>query len=431
MWQVQGKREKTITPARMRTLLREGVDQTKPPYGYILAAATNISKTTHDTFREELRKKGVIEFYFWGKDHLEDQLSLPQNDEILFTFFGLSLSPQRRSRTSELKFNINNKNKMLKLILGSEGLLGQQMPRNKAFLLRDVKADQYPYREAYPDFDEYRRWEEHKAVKVTARGVFFDAREWYAYLDQTKKEWDFSKSVDVTPRKHNIDRTNQARFEDEGKKAECFWRHLPRRLQARLLVFGFASFEDILIIDERGDTEFTDPHIFIDFGPHGPFQYLIGNLVQNQSTIHDSEFGELKRVQIFPSTFPEPKRGAVYDPEKLGLGDEEKRSLERLRGATRLFSFDSKLEALTEGSLIRTPRKDPGGLEEYAEVTHVYDITVGAFILEQGSEYYRTRLQSSAGRELADTDRMTVYEIYRVMGPPDRDYPIYLDDDRD
>ncbi|SRR5216683_5804288 len=30
LWQVQGKREKTITPAKMRTLIKEGVDQANP-----------------------------------------------------------------------------------------------------------------------------------------------------------------------------------------------------------------------------------------------------------------------------------------------------------------------------------------------------------------------------------------------------------------
>jgi predicted HTH domain antitoxin len=60
----------------MRSLVRDGVNGATPPYGYILAAATNISKSAYDAFREELRKKGVTEFYFWGKDYLEDQLAL-------------------------------------------------------------------------------------------------------------------------------------------------------------------------------------------------------------------------------------------------------------------------------------------------------------------------------------------------------------------
>src|ERR1044072_7940732 len=58
LWQIQGKREKTITPQKIRSIIKDGVDGTNPPYGYILAAATNISKSGYDAFREALRKKG-------------------------------------------------------------------------------------------------------------------------------------------------------------------------------------------------------------------------------------------------------------------------------------------------------------------------------------------------------------------------------------
>jgi hypothetical protein len=415
LWQIQGKREKTITPAKMRTLVKEGVDQTSPPYGYILAAATNISKTAYDTFREALKKKGVTEFYFWGKDYLEDQLSLPQNDEILFTFFGLSLSPRRRSRITELKFNINNKNKILKLIFGRDELLGQEVPTGKGFLLRDVKAEQYPDRSKYPDFDKRRRWEEHDAARVTARGVLFKVRERYAYFDQVKKQWDYSTAVDLIPRKHNLDQANQARTEDEGKKLERFWRHLPQRSQAKVVVYGFVPFEDILIIDEKGDPDYTAPHVFIDFGPDGPFQYIVGFLGNDAIALNDDEIQKLKRVKMFPSRFPEPKQGAVYDLAQLGLGVEAMRDLEHLRGPKTIYSFDGKLRVLAEGSLIRIPKKDRESTEKYAEVTHLHETTVGAHVKGQESGFYRSQLERSAGRKLADTDTVTVFELHEVM----------------
>jgi hypothetical protein len=376
-----------------------------------------------------LGKKGVTELYFWGKDYLEDQLSLPQNDEILFTFFGLSLSPRRRSRTAELKFNINNKNKILKLIFGRDELINQGVPRRKTFLLRDIKADHYPDRGEYPDFEKHRRWEEHVAVQVNAVGVFFKVRERYAYLDEAKKEWDFSTAIDLIPRKHNIDEANQARLEDEGKKAERFWRHLPRRFQAKLVLYGFVPFKDMLIIDDRGDPEYTDPHMFIDFGPHGPFQHDLANLVHNRGTMHESKFRDFKRARIFPSTFPDPSKGKIHDPDKLALNAGLTSSLEYLRGSATLYSFDGKLKALVEGSLIRIPQKHQDGLEKHAEVTHVYDTIVGALLKEQGSEYYRSQLQSNAGRDVADSDKVTVYELHEVM--LQGNHLLYLGNDRD
>src|SRR5713226_5771963 len=43
LWQIQGKREKAINPAKIRTFIKEGVDGKNPPYGYIMAAATNVT----------------------------------------------------------------------------------------------------------------------------------------------------------------------------------------------------------------------------------------------------------------------------------------------------------------------------------------------------------------------------------------------------
>jgi hypothetical protein len=68
----------------------DDVDVNDPPYGYILAAATNFSKQSYDAFRAKLIEKGVMEFYQWGKAELEDMLHQPKNDRILFTFFGIS-----------------------------------------------------------------------------------------------------------------------------------------------------------------------------------------------------------------------------------------------------------------------------------------------------------------------------------------------------
>jgi len=86
-WMIQCKREKEIGPKKLLTI-PDDVDQSDPPYGYILAAATNFSKQSYDAFRTKLIQKGVMEFYLWGKAELEDMLHQPKNDRILFTFLG-------------------------------------------------------------------------------------------------------------------------------------------------------------------------------------------------------------------------------------------------------------------------------------------------------------------------------------------------------
>jgi hypothetical protein len=385
----------------MRALIRGGVDKADPPYGYILAAATNISKATYDVFREELRQKGVKELYFWGKDHLEDQLALPQHDEILFTFFGLSLSPRRRSKVAELKFAINNKNKILKLLYGSEPLIGVGMPRGQSFLLRDIKADEYPWKQQYPDFDTRRRWEEHEVAQVMPDGLSFKIRERYAYYDAATTQWDESTAIDLIHRKHDLDESNAARFTDHGKHAEYFWQHLPRRVQAKLMVHGFVRFDQMLIIDEKGDPEYTNPHIFIDFSPHGPWHGTNANIIRRGHAIYNFEDGP--RLEVFPLTFPVPPAGTVLDLDTLGLSKEALKWFGYARGSTTLYLFHNELdEVLVVGNILRVPREDHKS-DNHFEVTHIYKTTVGAIITEQG-EFQRQTLERHAGRPVTDLD---------------------------
>lgn len=413
LWQIQGKREKTISPGKIRGYIQDGVDEKHPPYGYILAAATNISKAAYDAFREELRKKGVTEFFFWGKDYLEDQLALPQHDEVLFTFFGLSLSPRRKSLTSEIKFGLNNKNKILKLFFGNEDLRGQPVRRTR-FLLRDIKAEHYPYQEEYPDFEKHRRWEEHDAVDVTARGLMFHARERYAYFDHDAKEWDFTPAVDLVHRKQDRTEEERKKTEEERKKAERFWRHLPRKFQAKIMVYGFVSFDDMLIIDDKGDTKYTDPHIFLDFGAHGPFQYVFANLFHRRETFHESEFRRFKKVPIFPEHFPELVEGRTRDLNGLGLRHEYAKLFEHLTIAATIYSFGS-IKDLSVNDRIQIPKdqRDRNSYDKFAEVTHVYQTTAGALLKEFG-EYFQTQLKLSAGKQVAEEDEVTVYELHEV-----------------
>jgi hypothetical protein len=77
LWMIQGKREKTLSPSDIRKILAD-VNADEPPYAYILAASTVFSKRSYDAFRDELRKKGVMEFYLWGRSELEDMLHLPK-----------------------------------------------------------------------------------------------------------------------------------------------------------------------------------------------------------------------------------------------------------------------------------------------------------------------------------------------------------------
>jgi hypothetical protein len=98
LWQVQCKREKSITPKKIAAYLKEMIPfGTTVPHGVILAAACDFSKKARDVFRDELQLRGVREFYLWGKADIEDLLYRPKNDHLLSAYFGISLQGERPS----------------------------------------------------------------------------------------------------------------------------------------------------------------------------------------------------------------------------------------------------------------------------------------------------------------------------------------------
>src|SRR6218665_2862529 len=106
LWMIQCKREKEVGPKKVASIISDGVVAQGPPYGYIFEAPGHFFKGPQDGFREEIRSRGVMEFYLWGDGELEDMLFQPKNDHILFAFFGLSLAIRRRSRAASVRSTV-------------------------------------------------------------------------------------------------------------------------------------------------------------------------------------------------------------------------------------------------------------------------------------------------------------------------------------
>jgi hypothetical protein len=98
LWQIQCKRERSVSPKKIAAYIEQMIpDGATVPYGVIFAAPADFSKKTRDVFKEQLRRKGVREFYLWGKADIEDLLYQPKNDHLLYVYFGISLQTQKPS----------------------------------------------------------------------------------------------------------------------------------------------------------------------------------------------------------------------------------------------------------------------------------------------------------------------------------------------
>ncbi|MFH0857885.1 MAG: restriction endonuclease [Candidatus Magasanikbacteria bacterium] len=402
LWMIQGKREKEIGPKRIKEILVD-VYKNHPPYGYILAASANFSKQSYDVFRIELQKKGVMEFHLWGKAELEDMLHQPKNDRILFTYFGFSLTSRRRTRATEIRSAVVNKNKIFRTF-------GD--PLNKGpVLLRDSNDTKYPFKNDYKDFKKNARWKEYPAIEYNPLGLIVNTRRCFAYLDCTKKEFDFAEEASLIYRQCDSkqDKDQQRQLRDN---VEDFWEHMPKSKQAYFVVDGLVKFDEMLVIDDKGDNWHKFPHIFIDYNiKSGPFAGFFNYLEfgKNQISIDD-----YKKIDFFPKSFPKPKLGTLHKDKEMTL---EKHFLHRINHGsedfTTIYETDGRYNFLKIRDAISVPNPDNNTYKNYIEITHKDSVKVKDYLIfNPGKEW---AIQEQLGKTPGPEEIINVYEFKRTF----------------
>ena len=403
LWMIQCKREKVLGPKRVEDIIKDGVNPDAPPYGYILAAPANFSKAAHDKFREELRSRGVMEFYLWGAGELEDMLYQPKNDHILFAFFGISLTSRRRSKTTEIRATVNAKNKLLR-ILGDD-------PHHQSVLLRDLKDTSYPYEDDYKDFDKRPRWKEYSTVGFHPLGLIVSIGRYYAYIDKTKGEWDFTKAVNNVMPAHNSERRRNVDEEELRNSVKGFWELLLRAKKATFVNNGLIRFDSMAFVDDKGDNEYKFPHLFVDFhSERGPFSGTFQHLELNPH--HYESLEGLKRATIFPKTFPKPSFGTVYEDKFLSLDDRTRSTLKHISDGITLYDSDKKYAFLKPTDVIGVEKTDDkDGKKKLLKISNKA-VATGKELLDlcQENPPLKQQIENQIGRELNPGDKIDVIE---------------------
>lgn len=403
VWMIQCKRESTLGPSRVKDIIAEGVDPESPPYGYILVAPANFSKTSFDTFREELRKRGVMEFYLWGRAALEDMLHFPKNDHILFTFFGISLASRRRSRSTEIRSTVATKNKLLKL-LGTN-------PNHSPVLFRDINDTHYPFKDEYRDFKEQPRWREFPVVDMDPLGLVVQVREHFAYCDPETKEWDFTEAVNLIRRQADEERADDD--QELKKRVEGFWEFFPKSHQAKYIRNALVRYDSIAVIDSEGDSAYKFPHIYAEFkGNRGPFFWFWDYIQFNE--YRNEELNNEKRVSKFPEVFPKQKLGTIHRERSLHLSERNTSYIKNHSSwLTALYDCDRKFDFLNAGDVIGIAgTEDRNTSQTLIKVTHKRQESAKAVINDQkGTLMGKQTVEDQIGRPLTPEDTITIYEF--------------------
>ena len=259
LWLIQCKRERTIGPAKLKGYLAEiALTAEEKLHGIIFAAACDFSKAARDAFYGWCRDHGISEAVIWGKAELEDQLYQPKNDNLLFAYFGISLTIRRRSQATQIRSEIATKRKLKKTVLLSSADV----------LVRE------PLAEEYPDVKEGERptkWAVYSPESLSHHGLEMSIVWFCAFLDPDTGEWDAADAAPVMRRRHYW-RIEDKRLDELERIAREVWDKLPEENRAWLKVSGAINLRDIVAIDELGDDLFEGVHIYAPFLPaKGPF----------------------------------------------------------------------------------------------------------------------------------------------------------------
>jgi hypothetical protein len=323
LWQIQCKREKTITPAKLDKYLDEMIPKGADiPYGVIFSAPCEFSKQTRDLFQQKLRDKGVQEFYMWGRADLEDMLVLPKNDHLLFAYFGISLVIRRRTTKSEIRALLATKRKTVKY-------LGEINQRSyQLVLVRDASDKSYPWiaEGGLKAFRDKPKWKMYYFVGHEHNGIRLLTRRYYAYRETNSEsgellKWDYSEEINLARVDEDYWNNDKNEKDNPNYRGYMFLKKYDEKNRAYLETEAVIPYDRIVEVDNLGDNRVHCPHIFVDVPNGSWFEYGMTYLKPDNDwgqwySITKEE--EKLRAKVLPKMFPEVKEDPL---PPMGLKD--------------------------------------------------------------------------------------------------------------
>ncbi len=301
LWLVQCKREKAIGPAKLRGYLEEiSLKPDEQLFGIVFSAACDFSKKTRNELVAWCHKNHVSEWHIWGRGELEDMLFQPRFDNLLFAYFGISLTIRRRGLTTELRRQIAIKRRLKRFLdAKNDGLV----------LLRDIDDSDYPN---VPQNGLQPRFRVRRADSLSPYGLAIKVSMRQAWLAGDGKNWDVALASLGNSYSSHADLWNLPSDAEEQISAMAAetWQQLPNDEKAWLYVEGVIPYESIVLIDDIGDSEFSGPHIYVtgwDIGYPYSRTYIETIDIQRR-TKFDLDPISNDRVAKFPAETREFKR---------------------------------------------------------------------------------------------------------------------------
>ncbi|WP_374334404.1 hypothetical protein [Leeia sp.] len=267
LWLIQCKREREIGPKPLINYLNDTVlGPAEKLHGLVFAAACDFSKKSRDAFAQKCIAMGLAEWHLWGRAELEDRLFRPENDHLLFAYFGISLTIRRRTQRANLRAKLAMKRKVHRIL---------QSQSHPSVLLRSPNATEYPHIRDLAEFKSNPQWGVRQYLGMSHAGLEFSLKRYKAYLSDDGQSWDAAMVIDYA--KFDMENTPWRDIEQRTaleREVTKFWLDIPDRNKAWLEKVGVILFEDIMDIDELGDEYVQAPHIYTISASGKPYTHL-------------------------------------------------------------------------------------------------------------------------------------------------------------
>jgi hypothetical protein len=299
LWLIQCKRERAIGPKALVKYLDDTVlSADEKLHGLVFTAACDFSKKARDDFARKCREMAIEEWHLWGKAELEDRLFRPENDHLLFAYFGISLTIRRRSQRADLRARLVMKRKASRMLKERSGA---------SLLLRSPDATNYPKMGDLAEFKKSPPWVVWPYRGMSHEGLQFCVQRFFAYIADDGESWDAAMAVNDA--RGHVQDDPWMGAETYGEKRNAifdFWDKLPEANKAWLEVVGLVPFDNIIDIDDLGDEYVEAPHVYTIFTPgkRGPFKNFFAEVTTisrwGARSAHPYDESD-HRIEFFPA----------------------------------------------------------------------------------------------------------------------------------
>lgn len=282
-WYVQCRRYKKAGPRVLKGAVDDALAKAvASPDVLLVVIACNVSLKARKAYEEYAAEKGVEAPLLWPASKLEATL-YSDHPDLLFTFFGISLARQERSKESSVKRNLAMKRKLRRVLNPGCGRI----------IIRSIDDDEYPEATSPPE-GRMSGWFRSEFHDFYYGGIELALRIEYVMIDRTDGRWAVVDTVGIE-------------FMPVGEEQEDVTHHykfhehidLERYDIAKAFRLGRIPYRNIVECDEEGDEYYNESHLYCkyDFAKGGePYEDFVFKIIDGFTLEPEKEFPFDQRI---------------------------------------------------------------------------------------------------------------------------------------